>query len=135
MRGVGQAHGASKGASEMISRKSPTRTLRRRVLVVSACAAVAFAFASVRLVHAAVAAVAACLLTTMRMQHQRERHRSGQIRRHHKNFHHKFGTAAKPFQNKMRVKLPRWAPAVDLVTLVHVGVPLCALLCVVVHLL
>ena len=55
MRGVGQAHGASKGASEMISRKSPTRTLRRRVLVVSACAAVAFAFASVRLVHAAVA--------------------------------------------------------------------------------
>ena len=35
----------------------------------------------------------------------------------------------------MRVKLPRWAPAVDLATLVHVGVPLCALLCVVVHLL
>ena len=134
MHGVGQAHGASKGASEMISRKSPTRTLRRRVLVVSACAAVAFAFASVRSVHvvavAAVAAVAvaACLLTTMRWRINR---------RHHKNFHHKewFGTAANPFQNKMRVKLPRWAPAVDLVTLVHAGVPLCALLCVVVHLL
>lgn len=51
------------------------------------------------------------------------------------NYHNKSRGAAKRFKNKMRVKLPRWAPAVDLVTLVHVGVPLCALLCVVVHLL
>jgi len=51
------------------------------------------------------------------------------------NHHNESRGAAKRFKNKMRVKLPRWAPAVDLVTLVHVGVPLCALLCVVVHLL
>ena len=133
MRGVGQAHGASKGASEMISRKSPTRTLRRRVLVVSACAAVAFAFASVRLVHAAVAAVAACLLTTMKSRAS-YCFNVRQIRRQHESLCN-FNKGTNPFQNKMRVKLPRWAPAVDLVTLVNVGVPLCALLCVVVHLL
>ena len=133
MRGVGQAHGASKGASEMISRKSPTRTLRRRVLVVSACAAVAFAFASVRSVHVVAVAVAACLLTTMKSRAS-YCFNVRQIRRQHESLCN-FNKGTNPFLNMMHVKLPRWAPAVDLVTLVHVGVPLCALLCVVVHLL
>ena len=57
-----------------------------------------------------------------------------QIRRQHESLCN-FNKGTNPFLNMMRVKLPRWAPAVDLVTLVNVGVPLCALLCVVVHLL